>query len=171
VDNDDAVARDFVEVIQSCFTNQAFEFINLVHGAQFAQRKTYLRPYTKNPFISLIERPDSSAPSTVFVTHHYRVQEKGTIRNIRTSHPMWLQVVHGGNILNEVVGLRIPGTTISRHFECELSFQDGFLDLSLGFLGGLGRIAIRFMRKPARVIEAVKVLRAFHPSQSGGSFS
>src|SRR4029453_3810609 len=56
VDNDDAVANDFIETIQSCFREQDKTFVNLVNGAQYAGRKVYVRPYTMNPFSSLIER-------------------------------------------------------------------------------------------------------------------
>lgn len=160
VDNDDAIATDFVEAVQACFDFQDFEFINLVNGIQFSSNRAYLRPYTKNPFLSLVEHVESRAPSTVYVEHHYRVQEKGPIRNVRTSHPMWLQVIHGGNVLNEIVGLRVPGSLVAPYFGVSLSFKDDVLDLSRGFLISLARIVLRLVRRPARLLEVIRVLGA-----------
>lgn len=163
VDNDDAVASDFIETIQSCFSAQEFTFLNLVTGAQYADGKAYLRPYTKNPFLTLVEKTGNQPLSTVFVEHHYRVDEKGPVRNIRTLHPMWLQVIHGGNVLNEIVGLRVPGKHLARYFDCNLTFNDTYGGLvTEGFLG-LMRIIHRLARKPARVGELARVLMAGRP--------
>ena len=166
VDNDDAVARDFVQTIQSCFQRQDFEFINLVNGAQYADGRAYLRPYTKNPFLSLVEAAGTAAPETVFVEHHYRVDERGPVRNIRTAHPMWLQVIHGGNVLNEIVGLRVPGHRIARFFNCGLDFNDSFVDLFAETSKGAARILWRFARKPARVTELWRATFAKRISRS-----
>lgn len=160
VDNDDAVARDFIQAIQTCFQHQDFEFINLVNGAQYAEGKVYLRPYTKNPFLSLVEAVGTSRPATVFVEHHYRVDEHGPVRNIRTAHPMWLQVIHGGNVLNEIVGLRVPANRVARFFSCALDSNDSFFALFAETSKGLARIFWRFMCKPARVAELWRALAA-----------
>lgn len=166
VDNDDAVSKDFIETIQACFTGQEFEFLNLVNGAQYATGKAYLRPYTKNPFLTLVEKITADPPSTVFIEHHYRVNEKGPVRNVRTAHPMWLQIIHGGNILNEVVGLRVPGQRLASHFGCELRFDDNYgrlvLEMSLGF----ARIFTRLIQKPARIGELLRVLVANKPGRN-----
>lgn len=166
VDNDDAVSRDFVAMIQSCFRRQDFEFINLVRGAQYAQKRTYLRPYTKNPFLTLIECSMDSPPHTVFVEHHYRVDERGPVRNIRTRHPMWLQVIHGGNVLNEVVGLRVPVRRVAGHFDCDLERDDRLPALALEILQNVWRILWRLVRKPARLTD---LCRAFFARTAGGA--
>lgn len=153
VDNDDAVAVDFIEKIQSCFAEQDLMFVNLVNGAQYAQGKTYLRPYTKNPFSTLIENISKRPPATVFVEHHYRIDKFAPVMNIRTSHPMWLQVIHGGNVLNELVGLRVAGRTIAPYFPCSLSVRDSPISLAVDAILGSMRIIFRLLRKPHRFIE------------------
>jgi hypothetical protein len=166
VDNDDAVSRDFVQTIQRCFQRQEFEFINLVNGAQYADGKVYVRPYTKNPFLSLVEAVGTAAPETVFVEHHYRVDDRGPVRNIRTAHPMWLQVIHGGNVLNEIVGLRVPGHRIAGFFTCGLDFNDSFVELLVEASRGAARILWRLARKPARVAELWRATFAARISRS-----
>lgn len=81
--------------------------------SQYAGNRLYLRPYTKNPFSSLIETPADGLPATVFVEHHYRIDDYAPVQNVKTRHPMWLQVVHGGNVLNEIVGLRTTARRIA----------------------------------------------------------
>jgi hypothetical protein len=166
VDNDDAVSRDFVQVIQSCFDCQDFEFINLVSGAQYADKRTYLRPYTKNPFLSLLEACVDAPPQTVFVEHHYRVDERGPVRNVRTRHPMWLQIIHGGNVLNEIVGLRVPVNRIAGHFDCQLERDDRLPNLAFEMSQNVGRILWRLVRKPLRLTE---LCRAFFARSVRGS--
>jgi hypothetical protein len=153
VDNDDAVAVDFIEKIQSCFAEQDLTFVNLVNGAQYAEGKTYLRPYTKNPFSTLIEDISVRPPATVFVEHHYRIDDFAPVLNVRTSHPMWLQVIHGGNVLNELVGLRVAGRTVAPYFPCSLDIQDSALSLAADRMRGSIRIMLRLLRRPHRFIE------------------
>lgn len=160
VDNDDAVAFDFVESIQSCFAHQDLVFVNLVNGAQYANGRTYLRPYTKNPFSSLIEDVSHRRPLTVFAEHHYRIDHFAPVMNVRTSHPMWLQVIHGGNVLNEVVGLRVSGPTVAKHFPCALDTHDSALSLAVEGIIGTLRIGLRLLRKPHRFIELSRTLWA-----------
>jgi hypothetical protein len=166
LDNDDAVARDFVDEIQHCFRGQTSEFVNLVNGAQYSKRKVYLRPYTQNPFCSLIEEISNKAPATVFISHHYAIQDYAPVRNVATKHPMWLQIIHEGNLLNEVVGLRIPAGRIVPHFACQLDVEDRGVALFGDRLTGGLRILWRLVRKPARIRELVRV---FTSQRSVGS--
>lgn len=160
VDNDDAIADDFIATIQSQFAEQELELVNLVNGAQYSKRRVYLRPYTRNPFISLVERVGPGGPRTVFVRRHYELDQVGPIRNVKTAHPAWLQVVHGENVLTELVGLRARPTRVSPFFSCALD-----LDRSLpGYLvetaqGGV-RIGWRLVRKPKRVLDLAQTLLA-----------
>lgn len=153
VDNDDAVAVDFIEKIQSCFAEQESMFVNLVNGAQYAEGKAYLRLYTKNPFSTLIEDISKRAPVTVFVEHHYSIDDFAPVMNVRTSHPMWLQVIHGGNVLNELVGLRVAGRAITPYFPCRLDVQDSVISLALDGIRGAARIILRLLRRPHRFID------------------
>lgn len=153
VDNDDAVAVDFIEKIQSCFAEQDLMFVNLVNGAQYSHNKIYLRPYTKNPFSTLIEDISSRPPATVFVEHHYRIDDFAPVMNVRTSHPMWLQIIHGGNVLNELVGLRVSGRKVSPYFACSLDVQDSAASVAADGIRGSMRILFRLLRKPHRFIE------------------
>lgn len=116
VDNDDAVSIDFMEQIQRHAHVRDLEFVNLIDGAQMSTGGVYRRPYTSNPFISLVERW-STEPVTVFVGGHDELSTYGPVRNVRTGHPMWLQVVHGQNLANEIVGVRTRADILVDWFE------------------------------------------------------
>ncbi|MEO7061282.1 MAG: glycosyltransferase [Lapillicoccus sp.] len=154
VDNDDAVATDFIQTVQAQFGRQDLEFVNLVDGAQLWEGRTYLRPYTKNPFVSLVERRTDRPPHTVFISRHFAVDETGPVLNVRTRHPMWLQVVHGGNVLNEIVGLRSRGSAVTPWFGCHLETTDAGLHRDR-LRGGI-RIVVRLVSQPHRIVELLR---------------
>jgi hypothetical protein len=153
VDNDDAVPVDFIERIHASVTTQPLHFINFVTGAQLADFKVYFRPYTKNPFISLVEPVTGSELKTVFVDEHFQLDRHGPIRNVRTRVPMWMQVVHGGNVGNEIVGVRIPGRRISSRFRLPAQVADEPLELVVDMARGMARVLSRLLRKPSRLRE------------------
>lgn len=101
LDNDDALAVDFVERVQAQFAGQAFELINFSRGLRYDLRskKLYACELETNPFISLIEEigRDGSFRSIAGCLPHSLI--KGRFRQIRNieSSPLWLQVIHGRN--------------------------------------------------------------------------
>ncbi|KHL01228.1 hypothetical protein LK10_17610 [Sinomonas humi] len=164
VDNDDAVARDFVETIQRAAVSPEQRFINLVDGAQLGPKGVYQRPYTQNPFITLVEGARNQLPATVFVKRHFEASKYAPVLNLRSSHPMWLQVVHGGNVLTELVGLRMKARRLTPWFGCEIPCGDGPFEFALDFTLGAARIAGRLVGGPHRLVELGRALAA-RPAQ------
>lgn len=160
VDNDDAVAIDFVESIQRSFSAQKFEFINLSDGAQLSNGRCYLRPYPSNPFVSLVERCGVGPISTVFIDQHNRLRDVGPMRDVRVGHPMWLQIVHGENLANEIVGVRIPLERIRPWFAVTVPENESWFELHIDQLRGVFRVFVRLLKKPRRVRELVTVALA-----------
>jgi hypothetical protein len=101
LDNDDAISRTFVETIQQQFTGQEFEFLNFTNGYIWRKGHLYRGENRSNPFISLVERAEDY--STVYCGNHVELDQTGPIVQIREPAG-WLQVVHGRNLLNDVVG-------------------------------------------------------------------
>lgn len=160
VDNDDAVARDFVETIQRAFVPGDAHFINLVDGAQLSAGKVYRRPYTQNPFITLAEPVGSARPATVFVRRHFETIQYAPVLNVRSGHPLWIQVVHGGNALTELVGLRTRAAAVAPWFDCAIPSADRPLEFSVDFSRGAIRIMRRLASAPHRVVELGRTLAA-----------
>jgi hypothetical protein len=160
LDNDDIVAIDFIETIQRNVVDREFLLLNLISGSQQAAGRPYRRPYPANPFISLVENCAEHTRQTVFATEHSLMPSLGPVRNIRTNHPMWMQVVHGSNIANEIVGIPMRAGALRRWFP--------YARLENWTLGAFVYTtlvrstctAIRLIRKPDRVLALLQVMKA-----------
>jgi hypothetical protein len=118
LDNDDAVSRDFIEVIQANFWHQSLEFINLTNGYVWSDGRLYSFQYLKNPFMSLIERIQQRSLDgfkTVLCGEHTQLAAIGAIKQVKTV-PTWLQVVHGKNVSNRIRGVREPVQKLGERF-------------------------------------------------------
>jgi hypothetical protein len=101
LDNDDALAPDFVTQVQGQFSAQAFELINFTQGLRYDLRaeRLYACELETNPFISLIEHvdPGKQVRSIAGCLPHSQIKQRyRQIRNVETA-PLWLQVIHGQN--------------------------------------------------------------------------
>lgn len=125
LDSDDALASDFVASVQAQFQGQDRLFVNFGRGLQMDRTgSVYRYDYMSNPFVSLIEKrvPDQP-PLTVFGSRaHGRVRGLGPLREV-VAPPMWLQVVHGGNLANSIRGPRVAPSVVARRFEIELDHR------------------------------------------------
>lgn len=113
LDNDDALARDFIETVQAAFRGQAREVINVTSGYIWRRGRVYLHRDRSNAFASLVERAPGA--QTVWCRQHHRLAEVAPIRQVGAS-PGWMQVVHGGNVRNRVRGVRQPGEVLEGRF-------------------------------------------------------
>lgn len=102
IDSDDAIASDYISCVNSSVKDSNVPyFIAFPHGAQyFSEKKTFFDVrYKQNHFTSLVE-PASGEFSSVLKFNHTEIQPSQKVLYISTPDPMWLEVVHGGNILN-----------------------------------------------------------------------
>lgn len=159
VDNDDALARDFITTIQGEVSERR-ELINLVDGAQYCNGRVYRRPYTQNPFITLVEDLDAGPAVGVFARRHFEIGQVAPVRNVRTSHPMWLQIVHADNVLTAVVGLRTPGPAVLQHFVIAPPLDSSRWSYYADRAAGSMRIGLRLIRRPHRLVELGRTLVA-----------
>ena len=100
LDNDDALARSYVECVQQQFTEQEFEFINLDDGCQYHSEHIHAYKHNRNPFISLIEKYDGF--KTVWCCTHGEIHQVGSVKRINTPRPQWMVVIHEKNALNRI---------------------------------------------------------------------
>ena len=119
IDNDDAIAQDFVSIIQDNFSQQEFEFINFTYGYVWHQGKIYLRKYENSPFISLVEKINQQTINgfkTVYCVNHAKLLSSGENVKQIDIEPGWLQVVHDKNVSNRVRGIRQPINKLEEKF-------------------------------------------------------
>ncbi|SFI55755.1 MULTISPECIES: glycosyltransferase [Microbacterium] len=160
LDSDDALAVRFVEDVQARFSGQDGLYVNFLRGVQ-VERGGQLFRYDapSNPFISYIEkRRTDTPPRTVFQDFgHGRSIHHGPLLNV-IGPPRWMQVIHGGNVLHDVRGLRERPAAANREFDITLPFRThvGPVPFTREWIVSLGRLAVLCMRQPARLRERVR---------------
>jgi hypothetical protein len=156
LDNDDAVAKDFAERLQSIGLPEARTAVYLPQGLIQSGGRIYRRTDRANAFCSVVERWDD--PQTCWSDWHNRLGRSMVVREL-PGQPGWLQVIHGANVSNRVHGVL---TTPARY----RSLFPGMLDdlpaptRSDILLDRVVRVPSRALRDSARslVKQAVLVL-------------
>jgi hypothetical protein len=125
LDNDDAICKNYIQMVQDNFKKQEVEGINFLYGYQLYQGKLYLDFSMGNHFISLIEKYEENNEDswkTVFCRHHSNLYEVCHVKIIKDK-PTWLEVIHEENISNidRPRGFRMPTTRLLKDFSinCE----------------------------------------------------
>ncbi|HET8987605.1 MAG TPA: glycosyltransferase [Humibacillus sp.] len=124
LDSDDGIARDFMAAVQREFTPTDGLFIDFPRGVQIDRDgSTYLYDQLSSPFLTLVERRRADQPpQTVYAARHARASAWGPVREV-CAPPMWIQVIHGGNLLNMTVGGRISPQVVNERFDLALVYD------------------------------------------------
>lgn len=101
LDNDDALATDFVERIQTLGGVVERTAVFFTVGLITSPSGVYRRVDRDNAFCSVIEPWD--APATCWADWHMLLRRSMPVIELR-GQPAWLQVVHGENVSNRVRG-------------------------------------------------------------------
>ncbi|KRF46111.1 glycosyltransferase [Terrabacter sp. Soil810] len=132
LDSDDAIARGFMAAAQREFTPTHGLFVDFPRGIQIDRSgATYLYDQLSSPFLTLVEqRQPESPPSTVYAARHARARQWGPVREV-SAPPMWVQVIHGTNLLNMTVGARVSPRVVNERFDLELVYDRDVSGLNL----------------------------------------
>lgn len=113
LDNDDALAIDFVERLQAAIQGSTRTAIYFQHGAILRSSKLYLRRDRHNAFCTVAE--PWKHPVTAWNDWHNRLV-LSMPATILGGNPAWLQVVHGSNVSNAVHGTLTRPRSLSGSF-------------------------------------------------------
>jgi hypothetical protein len=109
LDNDDAIHKDYVGMIQDNFDRQEAETLNFIFGYQLSEGKLYFDFEVANHFISLIEKYDPQSFNTCLCRPHKEIYQVCKSAKKILCKPVWIEVVHGTNYMNVYRrGFRIP---------------------------------------------------------------
>lgn len=132
LDSDDALGIRFVETIQREATEAIAAglgadglYLNATRGLQLDRSgRIYRYDYAVNPFLSFVEaRTPSVPPRTVFQDgRHSSARDHAPVRSLRVE-PLWLQVVHGSNLMNDIRGVRVHPRAAEQSFAVSLGFR------------------------------------------------
>lgn len=102
LDNDDGLARDFVERLHQLPAPDRATAVYLVNGIIRTPAAVYLRRDRVNAFCSVSE-PWSLSPQTCWADWHNLLGRRMPVQGIG-GEPAWLQVIHETNVSNRVRG-------------------------------------------------------------------
>lgn len=144
LDNDDAIHKDYVQMIQDNFNCQDGETINFIFGYQLAQGKLYFDFEVANHFISLIEKYDPDSFKTCLCRPHKELYEVCKSAKKILCKPVWIEVVHGSNYMNVYRrGFRVPAGKILEEFSIQ-SEAPPDKDQTIPFLVEQAKISVFF---------------------------
>jgi hypothetical protein len=113
LDNDDALAASYMQTM----AREARDwtgFLNPRSGLQLAGGALLRCWDSSSPFLTFVEPWRAGGdPKTVFAIAHHRAREFAPVRQVGGS-PLWLQIVHGGNVVNSPIGIPYPHTRAAR---------------------------------------------------------
>ena len=154
LDSDDGIARDFMAAVQREFTPTDGLFIDFPRGVQIDRSgRTYLYDQLSSPFLTLVERRRAdTTPRTVYAARHARARQWGPLREV-SAPPMWVQVIHGSNLLNMTVGARISPRVVNERFDLELVYDRDVPPMRLALQKGAHRLELArlWWRHPGEV--------------------
>lgn len=113
LDNDDALACDFVARLRSAVAERMAEqgtdrtrpgFFNFTRGLVRRGDALYALSHRSNAFIARLEPAESG--ETVMTVPHMAAAHRAPVEQI-AGPPAWMQIVHGRNVSNRVRGWRI----------------------------------------------------------------
>jgi hypothetical protein len=172
LDNDDAISRDFVEILREHVHTTEKRAYNFRIGLVLHEGKTYATRDPSNAFISLCEPLEDFG--TVWRTQHTDLRHIAPVRQI-DGPATWLQVVHDMNVKNRVKGRRVPLCESLKDFEIDLGevpdetrhaiLLDNLLAYPVRVAGELARqgakaiLGVRQVGKFRRAIVAISTTR------------
>jgi len=123
LDSDDAISKDFLQLVQAQFRQQEFEFVNFLFGYLYriGEQKLYLREWLTSPFYSLIESYNDEF-KTVLKYGHTQINEYNNCQIV--AEPLWLMVAHGNNVRTnfDVSAAWQPVNRLGSNFAVDLDF-------------------------------------------------
>ncbi|WZH50629.1 MAG: glycosyltransferase [Nocardioides alkalitolerans] len=157
LDNDDALARDFVARTRAALRPTA-EFLNFASGLQVTAEGTVHR--LRDPSNAFLTRTERRAEATtVYAVRHPRAGEVAPVRQLE-GPPMWLQHIHGDNLVNAVHGIRVSPTALDR-FDVRIDVRPvGPVALAAARVIDVARVVRRLVLRPTRLRWAWRVLRS-----------
>lgn len=141
LDNDDALNLGFVEDLRrrALDVNDG-TFINYNDGYQYYSEDEYLMKihYPTNHFVSVVENGSTAKGIFGYGSHSSIHKIKGVNIEIVKDLPMWCEVVHEKNMVNDAYFLRAKmvkdGDVLKKEFGIEEIVQSGFWIYTLKFL-------------------------------------
>lgn len=116
LDNDDALAAGHLDAVLRAADPDRQEFLNPTSGYQLAGSRAYATSDPSGPFLTLVEhRRPGRPPLTAFCTPHRAARRTAPVRQVGQGR-LWVQLLHGQNLVNAVTGVRVDNAALAHDF-------------------------------------------------------
>lgn len=121
LDSDDAISTNHIDKVWRCIRDNRSQherfWLNLTRGYKWCSGNVYPIGALQNPFISFVE-PQGELLTTYQCCHQLAPKSGFPVVNVREGHPTWMQVIHGGNLMNKLMRYRgeMPFENVKRYF-------------------------------------------------------
>jgi hypothetical protein len=124
LDNDDAIARTYIDRVQKAFEGQVFQPILFSKGHQLILGKnSHVKEVVlpRGPFVNLIEDISKGIHTVYEKVHTKWVKED---MKLVKEKPFWVQTLHGKNIRNsESIGLTVRKIDMRKNYGIKKEFE------------------------------------------------
>lgn len=104
LDNDDVLYKGFIEEVQLQYKKNPGNYVlNFLYGYQFLvqDKLPFVNKFLNNHFTTLAERNDENVVSILFYNHTV-LEHHLAINNVSNKQPMFVEMLHGGNVCNSL---------------------------------------------------------------------
>lgn len=121
LDSDDAISTNHIDKIQTfanIYKGRGRFWLNLQRGLKWCGGNVYPIGALQNPFISFIE-PQGDLFTAYQCCHMLAPKSGFPVIQVREGQPTWMQVIHGGNLMNKLMRYRgeQPFSNVSSMFK------------------------------------------------------
>jgi len=122
VDNDDALGKAYIQMIQTAFVTEDRTIINLCGGILYDLPNkilTRLPDMRFNHFGSLIEKRNPSETNlTVMGFSHHDPPGDVKVINVKSEYA-WLKIIHERNVNSRAIGVPVFSSNVCKHFSID----------------------------------------------------
>lgn len=110
IDNDDAFHEHMVEEVQKNFIKKQIYFISFIYGLQYDLNQSVLvkMKYHNNHFSTKVEQISNGVDTVLLHDHTYINKDAEVVYIKNKSKPLWLEIIHGGNLMNSLDPTAVP---------------------------------------------------------------
>jgi hypothetical protein len=159
LDSDDALAPEFIDTVQA--RAQPGWVLNLIDGAKYdtgTGRASRIK-MLNNPFISFFS---VRGESVIDLGGHQEVHQRASVSNYSTRKPMWLQVIHGDNVINSwsrYAKPTHPSSLVDAGLLDEVAIEQGQQSLAMQRLSWLMASGSHVVRHPESLLTRRRLFR------------
>ena len=130
LDNDDALNKTFIQILQSNLRDEESYFLNFTLGYMLRHEGLFMREFLSSPFHTLVEVVKAELLTCLSIPHYSILSQGISVYQIAAS-PAWLQMIHDTNIANRWDTNAVLVSDLSKLNDFSIDISSPFLQKTL----------------------------------------